>query len=143
MIQLLGPQLLGPQLLGLGADPIDAFLLQHPKPSSTDIAELLKAYTPAERPAMAQALIGRGVSSKTIAAALNWLEASSKIRSNWPAIAGVLALASAGISGYHGFKRNGSVWGGLLWFFLGSLFPVITPIAAIALPPGFAKPKKG
>lgn len=56
-------------------------------------------------------------------------------------VMGALVLASAAVSGYHGFKRNGSVWGGVLWFFLGSLFPVITPIAAFALPPGFAKKK--
>jgi hypothetical protein len=59
----------------------------------------------------------------------------------WPKVAGVLALASASVSAYHGFKRNQSVWGGVLWFFLGTLFPVVTPIAAIALPPGFAKKK--
>lgn len=56
-------------------------------------------------------------------------------------IMGALVLASAAVSGYHGFKRNQSVWGGVLWFFLGSMFPVITPIAAIALKPGFGKAK--
>jgi hypothetical protein len=65
---------------------------------------------------------------------------SSKITKN--TIWGLLALASAGASGYHGIKRNhGSIGWGVWWFLMGGLFPVFTPIVAIARKPGFAKPK--
>ena len=50
-----------------------------------------------------------------------------------------LSVASAVVSGYHGIKRhNGSVWWGLLWFGLGGIFPVVTPVIAVAQ--GFSKP---
>jgi len=52
----------------------------------------------------------------------------------------LLATASAAASAYHGYKRNDSVGWAIGWFVLGSLFPVVTPVVAIAQ--GFAKPKK-
>lgn len=55
------------------------------------------------------------------------------------AIAGVVVLASAAASAYHGYKRNDSVGSAVGWFFLGGIFPIITP--AIALAQGFGKPK--
>lgn len=127
-------QLLGaPQLLGLGAsEPIDAFLLAHPSPSSTEVASFLKAFPGDTRATMAQALIGRGIDASTIASALRWLEAADKARGAWPKVAGVLALASAGVSGYHGYRRNNSLGWGLWWFFMGSIFPIVTPVIALA-----------
>lgn len=53
---------------------------------------------------------------------------------------GVVALASAAASGFHGYKRNQSVGWGVGWFMLGGLFPVITPVIAVAQ--GYAKPAK-
>lgn len=51
----------------------------------------------------------------------------------------ILAAASAGVSAYHGYKRNnGSVGWAIVWGFLGGAFPVITP--SIALAEGFAEP---
>ena len=50
---------------------------------------------------------------------------------------GVLSVASAGASAYHGYKRNESVGWALWWGACGALFPVITP--AIALAQGFGK----
>lgn len=53
----------------------------------------------------------------------------------------LLAIASAGVSAYHGYKRhNGSVGWAIGWGFLGGLFPVITP--AIAFAQGIGKPIK-
>ena len=135
MIQLLS----GPSLLGLGADTIDGFLLQHPKPGSTEVAEFLKIYAPAERASIAQQLVARGVSSNTVAAALNWLDASGKMKANWPTIAGILAIASASASAYHGYRRNQSIGWALWWFVAGSIFPVVTPVVAVAQ--GFGKKK--
>lgn len=57
----------------------------------------------------------------------------------WPKIAGTLALASAAASGYHGYKRNESIGWALAWFGLGILFPVVTPVIAVAQ--GFGKKK--
>lgn len=55
----------------------------------------------------------------------------------WPAI----GIASAAASAYHGVKRNhGSVWWGIAWFGLGALFPIITPVIAVAQ--GYAKPER-
>ena len=50
---------------------------------------------------------------------------------------GLISAASAGVSGYHGFKRNDSVGWGIAWFILGGMFPVITPTVAFAQ--GFGK----
>ena len=57
----------------------------------------------------------------------------------------LLGTASMAASAYHGYKRN-NVPGGspigwaLAWGALGSLFPVITPVVAIAQ--GYAEPAK-
>jgi hypothetical protein len=138
------PQLLGasPLLLsGLGADAIDAFLTTHPKPSSSEVADYLKAFPESERYTQAQALLARGVDTKAVSSALKWLEGSGRVRSNWPTIAGILSVASASASAYHGYKRNASIGWAVVWFGLGSIFPVVTPV--IALAQGFGKPKKG
>ena len=131
-------------LLGFGQDtmvsPIDAFLLQHPKPTSTDVSNFLRAFSGPERTQVAQELIARGVSSNTVAAALNWLDTAGSIMSKKATILGVLALLSASASAYHGYKRNQSVPWALWWFFMGSLFPVVTPV--IGLAQGFGKPRK-
>lgn len=41
---------------------------------------------------------------------------------------------------YHGYKRNNSVGWAIGWGFLGAVFPIITPVIAVAQ--GFAKPKR-
>ena len=136
------PQLLGlPQLIGLGAEgttPTDAFLLQFPKPSSTNVASFLQAFSPAERPAVAQQLIAKGVASSTVASALNWLDTSSKWTRYKPQILGALAIASMAASAFHGYRRNKSVGWALVWAIAGGIAPIVTPVIAVAQ--GFAKP---
>ena len=53
---------------------------------------------------------------------------------------GVVRLAGGAAGAYHGYKRHGdSVWGGIGWFFLGSLFwPISIPVAFAQ---GFGKRK--
>lgn len=52
----------------------------------------------------------------------------------------ILSAASAGVSAYHGYKRNdGSVGWAIVWGVLGGAFPIITP--AIAVAEGFGEPK--
>jgi hypothetical protein len=57
--------------------------------------------------------------------------------STYSVVWGVLSAVSAGVSGYHGYKRNNSLGWGVAWFLLGGLFPVITPTVAFAQ--GFGK----
>lgn len=53
----------------------------------------------------------------------------------------LLVIMSAGFSAYHGYKRNrDNVGWGFAWGALGAIFPVITPIVAVA--EGYAKPEK-
>jgi len=51
---------------------------------------------------------------------------------------GALSLLSAAASGYHGYKRNQSIGWGFVWFALGGMFPVFTPVIAVAQ--GYGKP---
>lgn len=54
---------------------------------------------------------------------------------------GLLALGSAGLSGYHGYRRNRGSWGwALVWGSLGLLFPIITP--AVAFAQGYGKRRR-
>ena len=116
---------------------ISGFLLRSPKPSSTDVANFLQLYRGADRDAAAHKLIAAGVDSGTVGIALSSLDAMSKW--NWNAIGGVLAVASAAVSGYHGYRRNNSLLWGAIWFGLGGIFPVFTPVVALAQ--GFGKRK--
>jgi hypothetical protein len=61
---------------------------------------------------------------------------SSTMQTIW----GVAALASGVASCYHGYKRNDSVGWAVGWFALGMVFPIITPVIAVAQ--GYAKPAK-
>jgi len=50
-----------------------------------------------------------------------------------------VSLVSMGACVYHGYKRNNSVGWAIAWGLLGGLFPIITPIIAVAQ--GFGKPR--
>lgn len=116
---------------------IMGFLLKSPQPSSSDVASFLSLYTGADRITCGQALIAHGVDPKAVSNALTWLDASG--RWNWNAIGGVLSLASGAVSGYHGYKRNKSIWWSAVWFAAGTVFPIFVPVVAVAQ--GFSKPK--
>ena len=49
-----------------------------------------------------------------------------------------IATLSGAVSAYHGYRRNNSVGWGVAWFLLGSMFPVIVPVIAVAQ--GYGKP---
>lgn len=123
-----------------GATPIDTFLLAHPAPTSGNVSDLLLAYAPEARAGVAQELISRGIDARVISGALSWIETRNKIQINWPKIAGVMALVSASASAYHGYRRNQSIPWAMWWFLMGSIFPVFTPI--IALAQGYGERKK-
>jgi len=52
----------------------------------------------------------------------------------------VVSTASMAASAYHGYKRNKSVGWAIVWGAMGAIFPVITPVIAVA--EGYAKPAK-
>jgi hypothetical protein len=134
-------------LLGLGASglaetvsptlqkEIDGFLLQSPKPSSSDVANFLKLYSGEARNVAAQALIARGIAAATIASALTFLNTSGGLSRN--SIWGLLSLASAGACAYHGVKRNnGSIGWGAWWISTSgcSFFSACPPSRSTAWP---------
>jgi hypothetical protein len=129
-------------LRGLGADTLDAeidgFLLRAPNPSSSEVADFLKLYAAGgQRDSVAKALIASGVSATTVSNALAFLNASANW--NWKKIGGVAAIASAIASGFHGYRRNHSIAWGAAWFVLGGIFPIFTPVIAVAQ--GYGKRK--
>jgi hypothetical protein len=52
----------------------------------------------------------------------------------------IASTASFAACVYHGYKRNDSIGWAIGWGFMGALFPVITPVIAVAQ--GFAQPKR-
>lgn len=128
-------------LLGLGDGAldkeIDGFLLRSPAPNSTQVAGFLKLYDGEARNAAARRLVERGVPAVTVSSALSWLETSSSW--GWSTIGGVLSVASAAFSGYHGYRRNNSIGWAIAWFTLGGIFPIFTPVVALAQ--GYGKRK--
>jgi hypothetical protein len=111
-------------------DQIATLLLTYPTPSSANVSDFLKPFASDERTQVAQELIANGVDAHTVSSAMAWLDTQSKIKGS--SIWGVLSIASAALSGYHGYKRNNSLGWGIAWFTLGGLFPVITPTIALA-----------
>lgn len=57
----------------------------------------------------------------------------------WRWIWAIASTASAGLSAYHGYRRNQSVGWAIGWALLGGAFPVITP--AVAFAQGFGQRK--
>ncbi len=129
-------------LLGLGQtsvdEEIDGLLLAHPRPTQGDVEDFLKLYLPGEaRNIAARGLIARGIPSDMVAKALAFVNTTSTIF-NRRNVIGTLTVLSALFSGVHGFKRNnGSIGWGLWWFIGGSIFPIVTPVLAMAQ--GYAK----
>jgi hypothetical protein len=123
---------------------IQFLLMRKPHPSSTDLVEFLRAYPYPRRIQVMNDLIAAGVSPSVVGAASTFLASASSLNGGMvdgagSKIWGFIALASAAASGYHGVKRHrGSVGWGAAWFMLGGVFPVLTPVVAVAQ--GYAKP---
>ena len=134
-VQLLGPMLGSPEIDA----SVQGFLMRSPTPDSTDVSQFLQAFNSDDRNIAAQALIAKGVPSKTVSAALTWLGASSSWSRAMPTIKGVATLAAAGAATYHGYRRNKSIGWALVWGLFGTIFPVVT--SAISLAQGFGQRK--
>lgn len=113
---------------------VDGFLKQSPHPAVSDLTAFFQTMLPTSWPNAASSLVAAGVSSNDVAAALDNVKGGLMTK-----IGGVATLMSAAASGYHGYRRNSSVWWGLWWFTSGVLFPIVTPV--IGLAQGFAKRK--
>lgn len=62
------------------------------------------------------------------------------LRDTWSSpVYTLLRTASFAASTYHGYKRNKSIGWAIWWGAMGALFPVVTPV--IALAQGFGKAK--
>ena len=51
-----------------------------------------------------------------------------------------LSAVSSGVSAYHGYKRNNSVGWAIWWGLMGGMFPIITPVIAVA--EGYGRPRR-
>lgn len=127
------------RLAGLGDLPseIDGFLLRSPRPSSSQVAEFLKLYAGEARNAAARALIAKGVDRAAVANALVWLDAAGRVK--WSSIWGIAATISSAASAFHGYRRNQSIGWAIWWGIMGGVFPIFTPVVALAQ--GFGKRK--
>lgn len=124
-------------------DTVQLFLMRRPDPSSAEVVEFLRAQPFPRRLQVMNELMAAGVDPSTVAVASSFLASTSLSGATGGDVAskvwGFLAVASAAASGYHGIKRHrGSVGWGVAWFFLGGMFPVLTPVVAVAQ--GYAKP---
>lgn len=118
---------------------ISGFLSRYRAPTSAQVIDFLKLYSADQREQVAQALVAKGVDTVAVANATRWIDSAGLFSTHKSTIYGVLTLASAAASGFHGYRRNQSIGWGLAWFVLGGIFPVVTPV--IALAQGFGKPK--
>jgi hypothetical protein len=110
---------------------------QHP--TSWDLAAALKPLDKDSRAKVIAAYIANGGSSFTLESAQRDLDrwsVSPTVATIW----GIAATASFAACVYHGYKRNNSVGWAIGWGALAALFPIITPVIAVAQ--GFGKPKK-
>lgn len=119
-----------------GSDPVAAFLLANPQPDASQIATFLKSFSDADtRNTMAQSLIAAGINPAMVSSALAWTNTVSQFPTS--KIFGMLTLASATASAFHGYRRNQSIGWAVVWFAMGLAFPIFTPTIAIAQ--GFGK----
>ena len=123
---------------------IQLFLMRRPDPSTAEVVEFLRAYPYPRRLQIMNELMAAGVDPKTVGSASTFLASMASLHGAtvdgaMNKVWGFIALASAAASGYHGVKRHrGSVAWGAAWFLLGGVFPVLTPVVAVAQ--GYAKP---
>ena len=97
----------------------------------TDIAAAMDVLSAEDRERLAEHLITVGVAPQEVRAALSMAKSPDRFKTNL-AIFGVLSTLSMAVSLYHGYARNNSLGWGLWWGLMGTLFPVATPVVALA-----------
>jgi hypothetical protein len=103
------------------------------------VGEAMKGLTTGERTTLGVKLMALGVPPAMVATGKMLGSIKSPAGKKSMMVWGVLGTISMAASAYHGYKRNDSIGWALWWGFMGSLFPVITPVIGVAQ--GFAKPK--
>lgn len=129
-------------LFGLGETPhdaaaklVDGFLAQNPSPSDGELRAFLGLLSGEERDVAAQLLVSRGVSPTIVVAAQAAVAGATRAQwKNW------LTIAAAAGAGFHGYRRNNSLGWGLVWFTMGTLFPIVTTVVGLAQ--GYGQPRK-
>lgn len=114
---------------------VDSFLASNPSPSQADIKAFLALMSGGQRDRAAQVLSTRLSPQLVYAARMSLTETRA---ATWKTYATVAAAAGAA---FHGYRRNQSLFWGLAWFALGSLFPITTTVVALAQ--GYGAPRKG
>jgi hypothetical protein len=116
---------------------ITGFLVNNPRPTSSDITSFLKLYRGHDRLCVAHALVAQGIDPHMVAGALRFLGVTASL----PGLAwGALSLAAIAAAGFHGVRRHNGSWGwGVWWMAMGGLFPIATSVIAVAQ--GFGKPR--
>ena len=113
-----------------GASPSDAvaaLLKRTPAPSPADLTSLFQGLPRGLWSQASTDLVTAGIPGSIIRAAMY---TALKTELDW--VKGALVLLSAAASGYHGARRNGSIFWGAWWFIMGMTFPVFTPVVALA-----------
>lgn len=107
--------------------------------SYSDVRQFLTTLPASERSIAASYMVAKGV--QDVDAVMNQIKAAEAGTNfgKYATIFGVLSTVSMAVSAYHGYKRNNSIGWGLAWGAMGTLFPVITPVFAIAQ--GYGKPR--
>jgi hypothetical protein len=103
------------------------------------IGEAMKGLTKEERNTLGAKLIALGIPAGDVSSGKMRGAIKSPEGKKRAMVWGVLGTISMAASVYHGYKRNDSIGWALVWGLLGGLFPVVTPVVAVAQ--GFAKPK--
>lgn len=121
---------------------VTGFLTTTPKPSEQQVSNFLQLFSTAEDRDLAAKLLVTGGADATAVAAAHQAAQNVYLRliTNQNSVAGnALSLVSAAASAFHGYRRNQSIGWAVWWFFMGSIFPVFTPVIAIAQ--GYGKRK--
>lgn len=108
--------------------------------SVTDMAVAFDSMSKSDAKRLKLALLASGAPGSFVDMAYSHSKHGGIMGGKYATVWAVLGTASMAASAYHGWKRTGS-WGWTLgWAFMGGLFPVFTPVVALAQ--GFGKPKR-
>lgn len=125
-------------IAGLGASTtqaaVDALIKRAPTPTPEDVTSFFKGLPKKYWSEASTALVIAGVPGDVIRSSM-YQALQNEI--SW--IKGGLTMLSAALTGFHGARRNGSIFWGGVWFVAGLTWPVFTPVVAVAQ--GFAKRK--
>ena len=107
--------------------------------SQSELADALFLLQPNDRAKVVEFMMAAGTDPSKIGRAMEDVMRRERGDSGHSTLMLALLAASSAASLYHGYKRNNSLGWGLAWGALGALFPIITPVVAVAQ--GYGKEK--